>query len=791
MLQAQLVGYVNSETGEPLEGANVFLTELGIGDVTNADGYFHIKETLPAGSHNLQVSYIGYETYITQIDAKASTNLSITLKEATATSCEVIISSTRAGDRTPMTYSNITKEELEKNNLGQDVPFLLRWTPSTVVNSDAGAGVGYTGIWIRGSDPTRVNVTINGIPLNDAESQSVFWVDLPDFASSTEDIQIQRGVGASTNGASAFGASVNLNTNRIQRKPYVSMDGTVGSFNTLKGKLGFGTGLFGNGFSLNGRLSTIQSDGYIDRASADLNSWFLSGAWLGNKSSLRLNAFSGHEVTYQAWNGVDASLVDDPDLRTSNTAGTDKEGEPYENEVDDYQQTHYQLLFNTQLNPDWHLNLAAHYTKGQGFFEQYKDDEDLADYNIEDVVIDSTVITTSDLIRRRWLDNDFYGGTFSLHYGERQDRFTATLGGGFHIYEGRHFGEVIWARYAGTSEFGNRYYDNDAEKIDANIYAKFNYGLTDKLDAYLDLQYRHVGYDFLGVDNDGNRLDQDVSLSFFNPKFGFQYVASDRNKYYASFAIANKEPNRNDFTGSTPENRPEAEQLSDLEIGWMFNNRKSALQANIYYMSYKDQLVLNGQINDVGSALRINVDKSYRLGLELVGGMDITDNLHFTANTTLSQNKIESFTEYQDEFDADFNYIGQIAVKREDTDIAFSPNVTAAAEISYDFLSQVDDHDLSLALRGKYIGRRYLDNSSEERNSLDPYFFSDWQLQYTAHGLWAKKIRINLQLLNWLDELYESNGWSYRHTVGGEERIQQGLFPQAGRHIMLGIGFDF
>ena len=786
-IQAQISGTVITDGGKPLESANIYIKTLKIGSVTDKNGYFEIKKPLPKGQYSLSISYIGYRTETLYIDTKNKQKLDIILEEDLLLSGQITVSATRADERTPMTYTTVSKAELNKNNLGQDVPFLLRWTPSTVVTSDAGTGIGYTGIWIRGSDPTRVNVTINGIPLNDAESQGVYWVDLPDFASSTEDIQIQRGVGASTNGTGAFGATINLNTNKVNPTPYASVDASVGSFNTLKSKLAFGTGVLNNGFSFDGRLSRLTSDGYIDRATSDLSSWYLSGGWMGDYTSLRLIAFSGNEVTYQAWNGVNAEDVDDPKLRTSNSAGTEKEGDPYDNEVDDYGQTHLQLLFSHQFDKQWYLNIAGHYTKGKGFFEQYKANENLLDYGIISS-IDS--INTSDLIRRRWLDNDFYGSTFSLHYNGTSG-FKATLGGSYHYYDGQHFGEVIWARFAGDSEIGQLYYDNNGVKKDANLFTKFNYKLNPKWDTYLDLQFRSVNYSFLGIDNEGRQVNQDAALLFFNPKIGIQYQPSAGNRFYTSFAVANREPNRNDYVGNTIDHRPKHEQLYDWELGWSKNTPKAAFEANIYYMYYIDQLVLNGQINDVGDLLRINVDKSYRLGLELTAGTDLTPNLSFHGNATISQNKIIAFTEYLDDYDVDFNWIGQRKVNREDTDLAFSPNVIGAMELRYDLMPKADRHDFSIALRGKYIGRRFLDNSSDTDNSLDPYFFSDWQLQYTLHDGWAKKFRINLQVLNWLGHLYESNGWSYRYVLDGQEQLLRGLYPQAGRQLMLGVGLDF
>lgn len=791
LAQSSIQGQVLNATGSPLAGANVFLSALERGTATDEQGYFAL-DNLPAGEHRIAISYLGYRTQMLAT-TPGEKSLRIRLESDPVFTGEVVVAATRADARTPMTYTTLDREELATNNIGQDVPYLLRWTPSAVVTSDAGTGIGYTGIWIRGSDPTRINVTVNGIPLNDAESQAVFWVNLPDFASSVEDVQIQRGVGASTNGAGAFGASINLNTSKVFDKPYASSDVTVGSFNTLKGNLSFGTGLLPGGFTVDGRLSRITTDGYVDRASADMSSWYFSPAWIGKKSTLRLNVFHGEEVTYQAWNGIDAALANDPATRTTNTAGTEKPGDPYDNEVDDYQQTHAQLLFNHQFSPRWRLNLAAHYTRGFGFFEQYKAEQSLANYGIAIPIFGADTIFRSDLIRRRWLDNDFYGNTFSLHHETTDGRWRNTLGGGYHVYEGQHFGEVIWAQWASDSNIRDRYYDNDAVKRDFNMFYRTNYAIGDAWDTYLDVQWRAVGYQFEGIENDGSIVDQSATLGFFNPKFGVQYRPDAATRAYTSFAVAHREPNRNDFVGSTPDNRPRPEKLYNLEAGWERQWQRTTVQANLYYMYYIDQLVLNGQLDDVGAALRTNVDRSYRLGLELVAGGNITNRLSLQGNATLSRNKIIAFTEYIDTYDADFNWLGQQPVAREDVDLAFSPNFLAAAELRYDVLPTDAHHELSVALRGKYISRRYLDNSADINNSIDPYFFSDWQVQYrvASRSNPRRAVRFNLQILNWLDALYASNGWSYRYILEGDPQLQQGLYPQAGRHLLLGMGVDF
>lgn len=787
--QCTLTGQVTGTDGSPLPGANVVLAEAQRGAATDASGNYRIEAVSP-GRYTLQVSYIGYRNWsqvITIQSADTLRTVHIDLQKSGINLGELTVQATRANERTPMTFLNLDKAELEENNLGLDVPYLLRWTPSAVVTSDAGAGIGYTGIRIRGTDPTRINVTINGIPLNDAESQGVFWVNMPDFISSVSDVQIQRGVGTSTNGAGAFGATINLNTSEVKREPLARINTSVGSFNTFKRNVQFSTGLLKDQFTIDGRLSKINSDGYIDRASADMESYYLSGAYVGDRTMLRFNTFSGHEITYQAWYGVPAEFIDDPETRTFNPSGTEKPGEPYENEVDNYRQTHYQLLFNQQLSDAWNTNVALHYTQGEGFFEQYKADQNLADYGFASQTLNGEF---PDLVRRLWLDNDFFGGVYGLNY-ESPD-LEATLGGGYHLYLGDHFGEIIWSELAEGLTPTERYYENDARKGDVNIYGRVNYAFQPQWRGYLDLQYRRVDYTFLGRNRQGEQVDQTVALNFFNPKMGLQYLWDDRTSAYASFAVAHREPNRNDYVESTADSRPEPEQLLDTEIGFKKQLDRAAFEATGYFMFYNDQLVLNGEINDVGANTRVNVDQSYRLGLELVGGYQIGPQLDLQATATISQNRIVDFRQFVDVFLPDGGFT-QEERRYQGTTLAFSPGLIAAAELTWaPFEDQpwMKNQALSVSLMGKYVGKQYLDNTSDEDNIIDPYFFSDFRLTYNLHNLLTREIRLTLLVQNVFDARYETNGWSYRFISGGEEMLQRGYFPQAGRNVLLGLTVD-
>ena len=811
--QYTLVGNLLDQNGISIPGATVELLNTKKGVITSSDGFF-VFQKLDQSTYELRASYLGYETVTQTVNlTKGINEVSITLKEKHFAIPAVEINGNWVNEKTPITFTNLDADEIKERNLGQDVPYLLRWTPSAVVTSDAGTGIGYTGIRIRGSDPTRTNVSINGIPLNDSESQGVFWVDLPDFATSASQIQIQRGVGTSTNGAGAFGATINLNTNKVNAKPFLEINNSVGSFGTLKHNITGSTGLLNNKFTFDGRLSRITSDGFIDRAEARLHSFYVSGAYLGEKQSLRANVFSGHEVTYQAWNGVPAQFIDDDELRTFNTAGTEKADEPHDNEVDDYRQTHYQLLYNRTLSKQWNADIAIHYTRGLGFFEQFKGGEDLIDY----LLTDDEELTT-DLIRRRWLDNHFYGATYGLNYLSTDKKTQFTLGGAWNQYRGGHFGETIWSEATGKVEDSPLYYDNDATKTDFNIYGKVNYQLTKKLNGFVDLQYRRVDYEFLGFDNDGSNVTQDDQLNFFNPKLGLVFSPKSGQRLYASFAVANREPNRSDYTESTPADRPEHETLYNTEIGYRYTGKRGFAGINGYLMDYNNQLVITGQINDVGEYTRRNVDDSYRLGVELEGGVAITKALQVNGNLTLSQNRINSFTEFIDNWDfwsQDFENTPaeelepqQFKNELEDTDLALSPNVIGSVEVSYDFLSNNKSQSLIVGLMNKFVGEQFIDNTSNENTQLPSYFFSDLQLSYDLKIGPFENIRLNVLLRNLWDASFATNAWTYRYRSAGYDgrpddpytQLEDadagiynltGFYPQAGRNILVGLSVRF
>jgi len=701
---------------------------------------------------------------------------------------EVNVNALRAGEKTPVAFTNISEAEIEKGNLGQDLPYLISLTPSVVTTSDAGAGVGYTGFRIRGTDPTRINVTINGIPLNDSESQGVWWVNMPDFSSSIENIQIQRGVGTSTNGGSAFGASVNLKTDGLNKKAYAITNNSVGSFATLKNNIEFGTGLLNGKFAFDGRLSKISSDGYIDRATSDLKSLYLQGTYFGKKSVLKGIIFTGHELTYQAWNGVPLNYLDTNRTYNSYT---------YENEVDNYKQTHYQLHYSQQLNDVTNFNIAGHYTHGEGYYEQEKLNQSLNSYGLQDIIIiGSDTITKTNLVRRKWLNNDFGGLTYSLNH--KIGNLDLTLGGASNRYSGQHYGNVIWAQYASDASFNHQYYWNKAEKFDNNFYAKADYKYSEATQLYIDLQGRSIDYIFEGLDPEGNAAEQEVNLEFFNPKFGLHHTLNESQVLYASFGVANKEPNRSDYTESSPESRPTHETLYDTEIGYKQVGNKMTFGANFYFMNYENQLVMTGKMNDVGGRTHVNVTESFRKGIELEGIYKLTTKLTWAANMTLSENKIVTpFIEDVDNWDT----WGVDQVTHENTNLAFSPNIIWTSQLNYQF-----DKNTSIDLISKYVGEQFIDNTSSEDRMLNDYLVNNLRLTYDWESKIFKTAKVSLQINNLFNNEYISNAWIYRfisdnwdpresdHYVNADSEKgynMAGYFPQATRNYLLGLTLGF
>ena len=772
----------DSETKKILPGAHISIENSRFATISDDNGIF-IIHTGKQGSYSLRVSYIGYKTDKIKVNLLRDTTVNVSLEATALLGEEVNIMATRAQLSCPTTFSTLTRNEIQKLNLARDMPFILQGTPSTIVTSDAGNGIGYTGITIRGTDLTRINVTVNGIPLNDAESQGVWFVDLPDFASSAENIQVQRGVGTSTNGAGAFGASVNMLTADLHQDPFGELNIIGGSFGTLKTMVRFGTGLLANKISIDGRLSYIHSDGYIDRAFSDLKSFYLAGGYYGKSTTLKLITFSGFERTYQAWEGVPKDSLSTN--RTYNPAGEyiDKNGTIayYENQTDNYQQDHYQLIYSQALNQHWNLNAALHYTKGKGYYENYEQNASFASYGLENLVIGIDTIKTTDLVNRKIMNNDFFGMTFSSNIAVK-DHLKLTVGGAWNRYWGRHFGKIIWARFASASNNEEDWYYNTGLKTDFTIFGKLFYQLK-KLNFFVDLQYRHVNYRLDGTVDDLRNLNQDHVFNFFNPKFGISLVLSNNHNLYFSFGTAHREPSRNNYKDADPQNLPTFETLLDYELGYTFKQKNISINTNLYYMNYHDQLVLTGEINDVGEAIMVNVPKSHRAGIELSADMNFfRKKLEWQVNATFSQNKIMDFIQFTDTYDSSGNFSGQVQNSLGETDLSFSPGIIAGSIITWKPVAQ-----LSVSLNTRYVGKQYIDNTSNTGRSLHDYFINGVSLSYTLHTRIFKDIGFNLLASNIFNVKYESNAWVYPYLVQNQYYEANGYFPQAMINILLGI----
>ncbi len=778
----------DKETGNPLAGANIVLVKTFKGTFSNSEGFFKLRN-LKAGEYKLRVSFLGYKEVVKEVVVDSDKKLEIALTHSATMSDEIVVTATRASVREPLTHTDISVEEIKPAYFSQDLPMLLSLTPSVVVTSDAGAGVGYTSMRIRGSDQQRINVTINGVPINDSESHGVFWVNMPDIVSSTDNIQIQRGVGTSTHGTAAFGATLNLQTTSLRDKPYAELSNSFGSFNTLRNTLSFGSGLINDYWSIDGRLSRISSDGYVDRAFSDLSSYYFSGGYYGENLVVKAVTFSGQEQTYLAWTGAPSDSLDTNPTFNPNGLYYDQDGKLryYDNETDNYKQDHYQLHILSNIYDGINASLSFHYTYGRGYYEQFRQNERLNRYNLDPVEIGDTEISRTDLIRRRWLDNDFYGLTWSFNI-DKIENLKIDVGGGYNIYDGDHFGEIIWGRYLDT-DIRHRYYDNNALKKDFNIFGKANYEAFDGLFVFGDMQYRKIDYTFMGqawVLEEVVPLEQTVSYDFFNPKAGISYEITSSQSVYGYYGISHREPVRRDFTESSPDSRPRPERMNNIEIGYKLRSANYMAGVNLYLMDYVDQMVPTGEINDVGGYTRTNIPESFRRGIELEAGYIFNKYINWQANLTLSQNKIKEFKAHYDMYDEDYNWTGTKIIDYENTDIAFSPSVIGSSIIR---VTPVKGMELSLS--SKYVGKQYIDNTMDADRMLDPYFINDIRLNYTIETSNIRGIELVFAVNNVFDVFYIPNAWIYAGYVEtrGLTPLADGYFPQAGRHFSAGLNF--
>jgi iron complex outermembrane receptor protein len=778
--QLSITGKItDQQTGEALPGATITLSNATVNAVSDVNGRYHI-DNLKGGGYTLKVSFVGYQSTSKNITLNTDAVNNFALSRSTLFTEEVTVSTTRATEKSPTAFTNLNKKDIEKNNSGRGFEYLLEQTPSTVVTSNAGAGVGYTSIRIRGSDATRTNVTLNGIPLNDAEDQGVYFVDLPDLASSVDNIQVQRGVGTSTNGAGAFGASINIQTTTRRDTAYAELNNSAGSYGTIKNTVGFGTGLLGDHFSFDGRLSRMVSDGYIDRASSDLKSFFLTGAYYGKKSVLRLNVFSGYEKTYQAWDGVPEDSIKSGNRRYNELGYINSSNSFYKNQTDNYTQNYYQLLYNQQLTDKLSFSGALHLTRGYGYYEEYKNNEPVSAYGLKPVIIGADTLANTDLVRRLWLSNYFYGATYNLTYKPNND-LDLILGGAYNEYKGDHYNNIEWTQQSTTIPPDYEYSRNHAKKTDFNIFSRAEYRLG-KVLLYGDIQYRHISYSFLGFDQNLNNVQQQVELNFFNPKAGITYQVNSNSNVYASVAVGNHEPNRSDFTNSSPQSRPKAEHLTDFEAGYRINETAFSGSINGFYMLYKNQLVLTGSLDDVGEAIRTNIKDSYRAGIEASARVKIAQQLSWFVNATVSTNKVKNFTQYLQNYDA-----GTLdATQYKKTDIAYSPNFTGSSTISYRPIKNGE-----IAFISKYVSRQYLDNTSTQSRSIDAYFVNDVRLNYNFSIKGVKNIGVGLLVNNVFSKKYVSDGATYPDIEGGKVLNYNYFFPQAPVNFLASLNLKF
>ena len=773
-------GRVQNSDRQPVEGTTVKYKAVNKDDsgtvIADNQGNFNINFQYTS-RYLLIFSAVGYETVQREIKVLAENPLAKTfiLPSITTTLEPLEVRATRASDNAPFAKTNISQAAISEKNLGRDLPYLLNQTPGVVVNSDAGNGIGYTGIHIRGSDATRTNVTLNGIPYNDAESSGSYFVDMPDIASSVNSIQIQRGVGTSSNGAGAFGATINISTNEVKELPYATLSNSYGSYNSWKNTVSAGSGLIDGKFTADVRLSHISSDGYIDRASSKLESLLFSTAYIGKSTTVRFNFITGKEKTYQAWNGVPEQYIkDDP---TYNELGyIEKDSSYYPNQTDNYTQSHYQLFINHTFNKVWSFSVASFLTRGIGYYEEYKNSADYADYGITSIDPDNS---STDLIRRKYLDNYFYGQTYSLQFKQTKDLLT--LGGAWTNYDGGHYGRVIWTANGGTPQ-DYEYYNTPAYKYDKNVYLKWMHDFGQNWHLFADMQYRHVWHKMKGFSGHPDLLVE-RKFDFYNPKLGISYT---KNGYHAylSYALANKEPNRDDFEAGLT-HQPTREQLHDFELGIEKKTAKYFYGIGLYYMRYKDQLVLTGKLNDVGEATRINVPNSYRAGIELQGSYNFATWMDASANVALSRNKIKEYTAYYANYDADWNELDPIATTQKNTDIAYSPNIVGGFSLNFHPTGQ-----LTFSLEGKYVDKQYLDNTQNDDRQLKGYYNQDIRVRYRLGGNWFKKMQLTFQVYNLFSSTYYTNGATYPEYEGGQINNLLYYFPAAPIHFMAGVQIE-
>ncbi len=783
-------GTVAGVNGAPLIGATLQLVGSGKGATTNERGIYRIGNVRP-GAYTLKASFIGYKSQEVKVDVKENATLNLTLEVQNVLGDEVVVSATRASKRTPMAFTDMKAYEIKKVNTGGDVAQIFELTPSFVSTTESGIGIGNTSFSIRGTDASRINVTLDGFPINDPESQQVFFVDMPDLTSSASSVQIQRGVGTSTNGSGAFGATVNFQTGALSNEPYAEINNYVGSYNSWRGNFLVGTGLINNRFSFDARVSRAKSDGYVDRATSDHKSAAVSGTYYGDKSTLKASIIYGEEHTGISWNGVSKSILDTN--RTYNPAGKYKDREGvrhfYDNETDNYKMTHYLVNYSLSLSPKANLNVGFFLTHGEGYYENYKDNKEFKEFGLPNIVFQNEAREKSDFITQKWLDNDNLGSTITLNL-KPTSLVDITIGGAASHFTNDHFGKIKWTEFSYGLPADYEWYRNKATKDDANIFAKVNWQLGEQFSIFADAQYRNVGYKLKGIEDNFSNITQNHYFNFVNPKVGAFYTINGNSSLFASISVANREPGRTDYTdGIKSDKKLTSERLVDYEVGYKFAGSIASFGVNLYYMRYKDQLVLTGMLNNVGSPIRENVPNSYRAGVEVMAGVKILDNLNWEGNFTLSRNKIEKFTYLVERHENpdNYDYLPSKPYYIGTTNISFSPNVIGSSMFVFEPVKE-----LKISFTSKLVGKQYLDNTSRSDKKLDSYFVNNLKVGYDFSALGVKNLDFQIGVNNLFNAKYAANGWVYQAEYNdGSEYVDVALYPQATRNYWCRLALRF
>jgi len=784
-------GRVTDADGKPLAGAYVVVENTKLGTSTGRDGTYMLT-LRKGGFYRLTASFLGFATEATEVEVMGDATINFTLSLESYLAEEVVVSATRASSKMPIAQTTLGAEQIAELKKGFDIPYLLELLPSVVTTSEGGTGVGNTSFCIRGTDMSRINVTVNGIPLNDPESQAVFWVNMPDFANSVDNVQVQRGVGTSTQGAGAFGATVNFQTITLNPVPFASAEALAGSFNTYQTSMRAGTGMIKDMFSFETRYSKILSDGYMDRGWSDHQSLFFTGARHTAKSLLRFNIIHGTQHTGITWEGTPGYLLeDDRRYNPAGYMGTDENEMPkfYPNESDNYRQTHYQLLYSYQISQNLSFNLSGFWVDGRGFYEQYKRKRKLAEFGIDPIIMGDDTIKRVDMVRQKWLDNNFFG--FTTSFAVKSGDFSTTLGGGWNRYDNDHFGNVIWTSMNAGIPKDYEWYRHNGTKEDLSVFAKTTYEATERLSFFGDVQYRIINYSMAGNDDDLLPLDQTHRWAFFNPKAGMLWSIAPTQDAFVSVGVGHREPTRSDIKDAMKHGTnqtPKYEQLVDYELGYSLKSQHCGLGITLYYMDYIDQLTLTGKLSESGYPLMVNVKSSYRAGIEVVGGVIPAKWIRWDANLTLSKNIIKDFIEYVDLYNSDWELIGQQENHLGDTPISFSPPVVGSSIIRVEPWKNT-----SVSLITKYVGAQYIDNTGSTDRKLDAYLVNNLKLEYRTAMKGTKDVSFQLMVNNLFNEQYVSNGWVYRAVFddGSPEYREDGFFPQAGVNFMGRILVEF